>query len=130
MPDTLLSELLLLILRLVEADDKRNSEPPEDWHIIIWCERAISVSCIQRARESNELARHNPIQVTIFDFLEVLVFLNIKVVIVVPSEGDAVLEALETVKIRASIGAITHRGISVGDELVVVGLEYSPSLLS
>ena len=85
MPDTLLSELLLLILRLVKADDKSDSESSEDRHIIIWSERAISVSCIQRARESNELSWNNPIQVSILNLLKVLIFLNIELAIVIPS---------------------------------------------
>ena len=85
MPDTLLSELLLLILRLVEANDKCDSESSEDRHIIIWSERAVSVSCIQRARECDELSWNNPIQVSILNFLKVLIFLNIELAIVIPS---------------------------------------------
>ena len=85
MPNALLRELLLLILRLVEADDKRNSEPSEDRDVIIRCEGAISISCIQRTRKGDELSWNDPIQVSIFNLLKVLIFLNIERAIVIPS---------------------------------------------
>ena len=129
MPDALLRELLLLILRLVEADDKRNSEPSEDRHIIVWCEGAISVSCIQRAREGNELSWNNPIQVSILNLLEVLIFLNIELAIVVPSEGYSKLEALEAVQVRATISTVAHCRVTVWNEFVVVRAESLPGII-
>ena len=130
MPDTLLRELLLLILRLVEADDKRDSEPSEDRHIIVWCEGTISVSCIEWAREGNELSWNDPIQVSILNLLEVLIFLNIELAIVVPSEGYSKLEALEAVQVCATIGTVAHCRVTVWNEFVVVRAESLPGIVS
>ena len=129
MSDALLRELLLLILRLVEADDKRDSEPSEDRHIIIWCEGTISVSCIQRARKGNELSWNDPIQVSILNLLEVLIFLNIELAIVVPSESYSKLEALEAVQVCATISTIAHCRVTVWNEFVVVRAESLPGIV-
>ena len=74
MPDALLCELLLLILRLVEADDKCDTESSEDGHIVIWSEGAVAVSGVQRAREGDELSGNDPIQISILYLQIVLVF--------------------------------------------------------
>ena len=130
MSDALLRELLLLILGLVEADDKRNAEPSEDRHIIVWCEGAISVSCIERARECDELSWNDPIQVTILNLLEVLILLNIELAIVVPSEGYSILKALEAVQVRATISTVAHCRVTVWNEFVVVRAESLPGIVS
>ena len=129
MPDALLSELLLLILRLVEADDKRNSEPSEDRHIIIWCEGAIAISCIQRTGKGDKLSWNDPIQVSIFHFLKVLIFLNIELSIVIPSESYSKLETLEAVQVCTTISTVAHCRVTVRNEFVVVRAESLPGIV-
>ena len=129
MPNALLRELLLLILRLVESDDKRNSEPPEDWHIIIWCEGAISISCIQRTRKGDELSWNDPIQVSILNLLKVLIFLNIERAIVIPSESYSKLETLEAMQVCATISTISHCSVTIWNEFVVVRAESLPGII-
>ena len=129
MSDALFSELLLFILRLVEADDKRDSQPSEDRHIIIRCEGAIAVSCVQRAREGDELSWDDPIQVSILDFLKVLIFLDIERAIVIPSECYSKLETLEAVQVCATISTIAHCGVTVWDEFIVVRAESLPGIV-
>ena len=126
MLDSLLCKLALLILGFVEADDQRDTESLPDRYVVIRGERAIPVRDIQRAREGDELAGHDPVEIAIFDLLEVLVLLNVKAVVVIPAEGNAVLEALETVQVSAPICAVAHGRIPVRNELVVVGAENSP----
>ena len=129
MSDALLRELLLLILRLVEADNKRDTEPSEDRHIIIWREGTISVSCIQRARKGNELSWNDPIQVSILDLLKVLIFLNIERAIVIPSESYSKLETLEAMQVCATISTVAHCRVTVWNEFVVVRAESLPGII-
>jgi len=127
--DALLRELRLLVLRLVEAHDQRDAHAPEDWNVIIGRERAVAVRDVERAGEGDELARHNPVQIAVFHFLIRLVLSHVEGGVVVPAEGDGVLEALEAVQVGAAVRAVAHRGVAVGNELVVVGAERVPGLV-
>ena len=129
MPDALLCELLLLILRLVEADDKCDTESSEDGHIIIWSEGAVAVSGVQRAREGDELSGNDPIQISILNLLEVLIFLYIELSVVVPSECYRELETLEAVQVCATVGTVAHCRVAIWDELVVVRAESLPGII-
>lgn len=130
MLDALLSEFALLILGLVKSHHERDAQSLPNWHVILRRKRAISICDVERARERDEFAGYNPIEITTLDLFEVLVLLYVEVVVVVPAEGDTVLEPLEAVKICAAIGAVSHCRVSVRNELVVVGLENSPCFLS
>lgn len=85
MLDALLGKFGLLILRLVQSDDQRDSHSLEDGHVVIWSERTVSICHVQRTRKGHELAWDDPVEVTILDLLEVLVLLHIEVAIVVPA---------------------------------------------
>ena len=128
--NSLFRKLGLLILGLIEAHDKRHTESLEDGYVVIGSERTISVSDVKRAREGDEFAWHDPVEITILYFLKVLILLNIEGAVVVPSEGHRELQTLETVMICAAVGAITHSRIAIRDELVVVWAECLPCLVS
>ena len=129
MLNPLLRELVLFILGFIQANDQGHTEALENRHVVIWGERTISICYVERSRERNKLSWDDPIQVTVFDLLEVLVLLHVKSAIVVPSKCHGVLEAQEAVMICAAVGAITHRGVTIGDELVVVRTERLPCLI-
>ena len=58
-----------------------------------------------------------------------LILLNIKSCVVIPPERNCVLKSLETVQIYAFVGASSHSGVSIGQELILVRLEGSPGLI-
>lgn len=127
--NSLLRELVLFVLGFIQADDKGHTEALKYRHVVVRCERAISICHVERSRERNKLSWHDPVQVAVFDLLEVLVLLHVKSAIVVPSESHGVLEAEEAMMICAAVGAITHRGVTIGDELVVIWTERLPCLI-
>lgn len=128
--DTLLGELCLLVLGLVEPHNKRDSHALENRHVVIRGEGAVPVCYIQGARKSHELSRYNPIEIAILNLLEVLVLLHIEGAVVVPSKGHSELKTLEAVVVSAAVSAIAHRCVTVGNKLVVVGTEGLPGLIS
>ena len=129
MLNALLSELSLLVLWLVESHNERDAHALEDWHVVVWSEGAIPICYIERTRKSHELARDNPVQISVLNLLKVLVLLHIKVAVVVPSEGHGELKSLEAVMVSATVGTIAHCCVTVGDELVVVGTEGLPGFV-
>ena len=58
-----------------------------------------------------------------------LILLNVKSCIIVPSQRYSKLQPLEAVQVDAFICASTHSCISIGQELVLVRLECSPSII-
>jgi len=60
----------------------------------------------------------------------VLVLLNVECLIVVPAECDGKLQPLEAVIVGAFVRACSHRGVSIGQELVLVGSEGCPGIVS
>jgi len=130
MLDSLFGELALFVLWLVETNDERHSHFLEDGHVVVWGEGAVPVSHIEGARKGHELVRHDPVQVTILHLFKVLVLLHVEGAVVVPAEGHRELKTLEAVVVSALVGTIAHGGITVGDELVVVGAEGGPRFVS
>lgn len=126
--DALLGELGLLILRLIETNNERNAHSLKNGDVVVRGKRAISISDVEWSRESDELARDDPVEIAVLYFLEGLVLLHVEGVVVVPTEGDGVLEALEAVQIGTTIGAVAHGGVTIGNELVVVGAEGVPGV--
>lgn len=81
------------------------------------------VSVLNWAHESDELAWDDPVEVTVFDSLVILVLLDVEGAEVVPAKSHGVLEALEAVEKRAVIEALPLGGISVVLEEAVIWLE-------
>ena len=127
--DALLGELGLLVLRFIQANDKRHTQALENRHVVVRSERTVPVCHVERAREGDKLVRHDPVEVAVLHLLEVLVLLHVERAVVVPAERHRVLQPLETVQVSATVGAITHGGVAVGDEFVVVGAESLPGLV-
>ena len=129
MLDSLFRELILFVLGFIQANDKGHSEALKYGHVVIRGERAISVRHVKRSRERNKLSWNDPVQIAVFDLLEVLILLHVESAIVVPSERHGVLEAQEAMMICATVGTITHRCVTIGDKLVVVWTERLPCLV-
>jgi len=89
----------------------------------------LSIPVFNWTHESHELTRDDPIQVTIFHALVVLVLFDIEGPEVIPSEADCVLEALQAVEEGAVVEALTFGGVSVMSENWVVRLELRVCVL-
>ena len=122
-------ELCLVVLWLIESHHQSHIHLFEDGHIVLGRERPISISDIEWSGERHEFAWKNPVQISVLNFFEVLVLLDIKSCIVIPAKSYRVLETLEAVQIDAFIGASSHRGIPVRQEFILVRLKSRPSLV-
>ena len=128
--DALLREFGLLVLGLVKAHDECHTHALENWNVVVRGERAVSICHVQGAGEGHEFAGNNPVQIAVLNLLEVLIFLDVKSAVVIPAEGHGELEALEAVQVGATVGTVAHSSITVRNELVVVGAESGPGVIS
>lgn len=91
---------------------------------------ALTFLTVNGTHEGDKLAGDDPVEVTILDLFVVLVFLDAKLVEVVPALLHAELESLETVFDRALIMAVAFGGVTISAEHGVVGGEFSEGLRS
>ena len=64
------------------------------------------ISLIYRAHESQKLARNDPVKISIFDLLVMLVLFRVERFEVVPAETNSFLEALKAVQNGAFVIAL------------------------
>ena len=122
----------LLILDFVQSDNFVDSNIVEDISILVWVV-PVSVSLITLlnwSHEGNELSWNDPVKITVFDLLVVLILLDIESLEVVPSQLDSELEALEAMQECAVVKAVSLGSISVASEHLVVWLEHIVRLFS
>lgn len=127
--DSMFRELLLVVLRLVEAHDEGNTHFLENLNVILRRERTVFVCLIQRSRERDVLAWHRPVEIAILHLLVVLILDDIELAVVVPAQLDGQVQAVEAVVDSALVGAGAHRRIAERRELMVVRLENLPRVL-
>ena len=82
------------------------------------------------SHESDKLAWNDPVKISVFDLLIILIFLDIEGLKVVPAESHSVLKSLEDVVQGAIVEAVSLGGISVMLEQTMVWFEHSVSLVS
>ena len=63
----------------------------------------VAIASLNRTHESNELAGNNPVEITVFHTLIVLVLLHIEGLEVVPTKLDCALKALQAMEKRAIV---------------------------
>ena len=96
--DTSFNEFLSFIFCLVKSNDMRHIEVFEDLKIVFWLVSSSFCFIINRTHECNEFFWNDPVKVSIFYFLIVIVLLWVKVSEVVPSKLDCDFKTLETVE--------------------------------
>jgi hypothetical protein len=87
------------------------------------------VSLLDWPHKSNKFVRNNPVEISVFNSLVVLILLDIKLLEVIPVMLDCKLQALETVEHSALVKAFTLGSISKWLKKVSVALELLKSLL-
>ena len=99
--DAALEEALAVVLLLVEADDGGDAELLEDGHVVFGCEGAVVVVVVlagRGPREGHELARHDPVEVSVVHHFVVLVLRQVEGLVVVPLQLDRALQPLDAVE--------------------------------
>ena len=89
----------------------------------------VLVSFIDRAHESHEFSRDDPVHVSIFYSLVELIFFHVEGFEFVPVEFNCVLEALKNLQQGAFVAAISFGSISVSFEQMMVWPKHRVSLL-
>lgn len=132
MSDLLLNKKLSIILLLIQSDYPCHVDVVEDFNVFVWVLTifVLSISVLNRPHESYKLAWDDPVEVTVFDSLVVLILLDIEGSEVIPTESDGILETLKHMEKSAVVEAVSLRGISVMLEERVVWLELLVSLVS
>ena len=131
MIDSILREFSSVVLSLIQADNVRDSEVAEDLQIIFWLvTSSVGPDLVNGTHECDELARKNPVEITILDFLVVLVLFVVELPKVIPAMANGDLEPFETVEDRAAVGAVAVAGISERSEASLVGRKSFPRNLS
>jgi len=82
--DSVFEELLPVVLGLIQADHVAHSEVLENLEVILGLVPSLLLFVIDGAHKCYELAWNNPVQVSILNFLIVLILLGIKALERVP----------------------------------------------
>lgn len=108
MIDAIADKLILVIFGFIESDNTCHVEMLENLKVVLRCVASSLelANVIEWAHEGNELVRYDPVQVTVFNLLVVLILLVIKLPEFVPAEAYGVLEALQAVQDRARVTAL------------------------
>lgn len=88
-----------------------------------------SISFVDWAHEGQEFAWNDPVEVAIFDFLVVLVFLGIEGFEIIPAKADSFLKTFKTMEDSAIVVTLTLASISVCSNIWVISSELIVSLL-
>jgi hypothetical protein len=96
--DAVCDEFSAVIFSLVQADDSLDVPLLENVTVLLWCKaRSLSwLASIKRTHKCGELARDDPIYISIINSLVVFILLDIESFEVVPLESYTVLKTLET----------------------------------
>ncbi len=117
-----------LILCFVQANNVCNSKVFEDLQIVFWAVTpSIGTDLVNWAHESDEFSWHDPVQITIFDLLVILVLLVVKVSKVVPAVANSDLQTFQAMVNGAAVGAVAITGISERPETCLVRCKSFPS---
>ena len=84
-----------------------------------------SVTLINWSHEGYELAGDDPVEITILNFLVVLIFFSIVILEIIPSKTKCFLESLKTMKNCTFVKAVTLASISETFEIWLVEFELS-----
>ena len=90
MTDASLCKLRPLVLSFIQAHDMRDTEMTEHLQVILWgVTAAICSNLVNWSHKGDKLSWDYPVEITIFNFLIILILLVIEVSEVVPSKVDS-----------------------------------------
>lgn len=125
MSNSFVFKMLFIVFLLIQSDYPRDINVVEDVTILVWVLSVLvsGVSSFNWSHEGYELAWDDPVEITVFDSLIVLVFFNVESSEVIPVEFNCVFQSLENLEKSTIEEAVTFGGISVMFEQLVVWLE-------
>ena len=93
MSNILVLECLFVVLFFVESNDSIHSNILEDAAVLAWMVTIFmsSITLLYRTHECHKLAWDDPVEISVFDFLIVLIFFDVETFEVVPSKSYGVL---------------------------------------
>ena len=96
MSDTFIGEVFLQVLLFVEAEYPCHVLFLENFNVLgrVVSISLISISFLDGSHESPELARNDPVEVTVLDSFIVFILFDIKCAEIIPSESHSILETL------------------------------------
>lgn len=132
MSNIIFQEELPIVFFFIESDDAGHVELLKDFDVLLGVVAVplIGIPLLDGSHESHELARNNPVDVSVLNSLVVLVLFHVEGSEVIPLELDGVLQALEALQQSALVQAVTLAGISIRLEQTVVRSEHIPGFLS
>ena len=93
----------------------------------------IFIPLLDWAHKSHEFTRHDPVEVSIFDSLIVLVFLHVEGSEIVPPKFHGILQALKALEQGAIVVTVSFRGISIvlkqPDIITKLGISFLSGVL-
>ena len=92
MSNSLVFKMLFIVFLLIKSDYPGDINVVEDITILVWMLTILmsGVSGFNWSHESDELSWNNPVEITVFNSLVVLVFLNVESSEIVPVEFNCV----------------------------------------
>ena len=120
-----------IILGFVESDNLCYVQVLKDVDIAGSCVAITmnGVSLVYRSHEGQELARDDPVKISVLYLFVVLIFTSVKSLEVVPSMLNSELESLQALEDGAVVVAVAAASVSVVLEVGLVGLELAEGLV-
>ena len=96
MGNPVLQEVFFIIFLVIKSNYSFYVEPFEDLYVFVGMMTVslIGVTFLNRTHESHKFARNDPVDITILYALEVLIFLDIECLEIVPLIIDSMLKSL------------------------------------
>jgi hypothetical protein len=121
-----------VVFFFVQSNYSADTNILEDFYVFIRVMPVpvVLVSVLNGAHEGNKLLWDDPVEVSVFNSLIVLILLDVESFEIIPPKLYSKFESLQDVQESAVVEAVSLRGVSVGDKQGMVGLELFESLLS
>lgn len=131
MSDTSVLKISLIILGLVQPNYPGYANIFEDFRILVGMMTIsmLVISLLDWTHEGAELAWDDPVEISVFYSLIVLIFFDVKCAEIVPSESHGVLETLQTMQKSTIIEAVALGGVPVVLEDAMIWSELLVGLI-
>jgi len=125
-------KMLFIIFLFVKSNYPGDINIVKDITILVWMLAILmsGISGFDWTHKSDELSWDDPIQITVFNSLVVLVLFHVESFEIVPVEFNCVFQSLEDLKQRTVVEAVTFGCISVMLKKLVVWLELFEGIIS
>jgi len=132
MSNSFMFKMLFIVFLFVKSNYPGDINIVEDITILVGMLAILmsGISGFNWTHESNELSWDDPVEITVFNSLVVLVFFHVESSEIIPVEFNCVFQSLEDLEQRAIVEAVTFRGISVMLKKLVVWLELFEGIIS